>query len=303
MTGASGFVGGAVTRALHEAGHHVLPFGRRTVSNVVDERHESFASYTQWDITDAVRSLDVDAVVHCAALVRQCAPRREFWRSNVSGTRNVIAGTPQGARFVYVSTASVYAPHSSVAIAESASCSSSSRYGGSKRAGEELALAFGSGAVVLRPHIVYGPGDTTLWPRVMAACRGGVLTVPGTGHNRISVTHLGNLVDAVCAALQPCAPGGIYNIADDEAPTVDELLRTMFSRRGLSVKLRYVPKPLAWIIAASLEAAWRASGRRDDPPLTRFAVSGLADSCVLDTTRARNGLGYMPRCNFRDGPL
>lgn len=304
VTGASGFVGGAVARALHDAGHDVLPFGRRDIRAVLPARHPALARYMQWDMTRHVLPLDVDAVVHCAALVRQCAPRAAFWQSNVHGTGNVLESTPSGARFIYLSTASVYAPsHSSVPLPESAPLSNSSRYGTSKRAGEELVRAERNGAIILRPHIVYGSGDTTLWPRVMAACRNGVLTVPGTGGNRISVTHIGNLLSAIVRALSPDAPDGVFNIADDEPPTVDELLRTMFSRRGLRVRLRYVPKGAAWAAAAALEVAWRMTRRLDDPPLTRFAVAGLADACVLDTTRARNGLGYLPAMDFRHGPL
>ncbi|MES2524358.1 MAG: NAD(P)-dependent oxidoreductase [Gemmatimonadota bacterium] len=300
MTGASGFVGGAVACMLHGQGYDVLPFGRRNV----DAAHPWLAEYAQWDLTRDVRALDVDAVVHCAALVRQCAPRRAFWKSNVHGTANVLAGTPAGARVVYISTASVYArSHANTPIGEAAAFGASSKYGASKRAGELLAQAHNRSTVILRPHIVYGPGDTTLWPRVVAARRDGVLTVPGTGRNAVSVTHLDNLLAAVASALAPETPGGVYNVADAESPTIDEMLRTMFSRHSLPTRLRYVPKWVAWPVAALLEAAWRATGQDDDPPLTRFSVAGLADPCVLDISRARNVLGYAPTVGFRDGAL
>jgi nucleoside-diphosphate-sugar epimerase len=107
----------------------------------------------------------------------------------------------------------------------------------------------------------------------------------------------------VVAALESDAAAGVYNIADDEVPSLDELLRTMFARRGLPTQIQYVPRALAWSSAAAAECYWWLTSRRGEPPLTRYAVGSLADPSVLDTSRARAVLGYVPRWTYRDGPL
>ena len=302
VTGASGFVGGAVTRALRTAGHEVRPFGRRDASAL----QQPLAGYEVWDVAAGTRTLDVDAVVHCAAEVGQWGAHSLFWRTNVQGTQHVTQSMPSAARLVYVSTASVYPPtHSDSAIPESASDGTRpvSTYGRTKLAGERVASARDGSTIVLRPHIVYGVGDTTLWPRFDAARRNSSIRIPGDGTNRVSVTHIGNLVSAVVAALESDAAAGVYNIADDEVPSLDELLRTMFARRGLPTQIQYVPRALAWSSAAAAECYWWLTSRRGEPPLTRYAVGSLADPSVLDTSRARAVLGYVPRWTYRDGPL
>lgn len=301
VTGASGFVGGAVVQALREHGHDVAPFGRREPSRL----SRPIADYQQWDVASGARSLDVDALVHCAAQVGQWGRRSEFWRTNVHGTEQVMRSIPEQARLVYVSTASVYPrTRSKAAISESASDASRpfSTYGVSKLAGERVALERAN-TVVLRPHIVYGSGDSTLWPRFVAARRNGVITIPGDGSNRVSVTHIFNLVASVEASVCKRSPAGIYNIADSDAPTVDELLHTMFVRHSLPTTIRYLPRPVAWGAAAAIEAYWFTRSRPGEPPLTRYAVGSLADPSVLDISRACAHLGYVPRWTYRDGPL
>lgn len=302
VTGASGFVGGVVTRMLRAAGYRVLPFGRRVPGALA----RPIEGYESWDICAGMRSLSVDAVVHCAAAVGQWGTRELFWSANVQGTANVVRSTPPSARLVYVSTASVYPPaHSDARVAETASdrARPASVYGQSKLAGEATAMKYQGPVVVLRPHIVYGHGDTTLWPRVAAARRNGSITIPGNGRNRVSVTHVENLAAAVVAALTSREACGVFNVADDETPTVDELLHTMFARHSLPTSIRYVSRTVAWSAAAMAEAYWWIASRPGDPPLTRYAVDGLAHSSVLDTSRARSSLGYVPRWTFRDGPL
>jgi nucleoside-diphosphate-sugar epimerase len=268
VTGAAGFVGGAVVRAL--APHHdVIPLTRR-----------------EWDITTGPIDGRADAVVHCAALASDWAPLGDAMVANVIGTRNVVASFP-GARIVHVSTSSVYDAFTpTVRATEDAPLPTRflSTYSESKAAAEAELPA---DAVVLRPHAVYGPGDRTLLPRVLAGIRGNRLTLPAGAEVRHTLTHIDNLARAV--ALSLTGPPGIYNVGDDTDVLLAAVLREFLVRRGRAdVSIRSIPYSAAFAAAGALE---RLSRR---PRLTRYAVSQLGLERTLDLTRAREQLGYEP---------
>lgn len=156
-------------------------------------------------------------------------------------------------------------------------------------------------SVILRPHIVYGAGDTTLLPRLVSARRFGSLPVPGNGANRVSVAHVLNLSQAVERSLLAAGAEGVFNIADEVASTVDELLRVTFERLDLATRLIYIPRAVAWAAALASETATRWSSARSEPLLTRYAVASLADEHMLDISCAQESLGYAPRRSFPDG--
>ncbi|MEV5536252.1 NAD(P)-dependent oxidoreductase [Saccharopolyspora shandongensis] len=279
VTGATGFVGGAVCRAAEARGWEVHAFGRRP-----GVRH--------WDIAGGPLAdpPEVDAVVHAAAAVADETASATMWRTNVDGTRHV-ADTFPGARLVHISTASVYDPFTATVDADEAAAPVArylNAYGESKAAAERL-LTYRPNTVVLRPHAVYGPGDTTLLPRLLDAIRGRSLVIVGDGRTRHSLTSIDNLTSAVLLACN--GRPGIYNIADAEPVALADALREMFRERGLRVRLRHLPVRLAWNLAAIAENTWR-------PPrlaqLSRYAVSHLGFERTLDITAARRDLGYRP---------
>lgn len=289
VTGASGFLGGAIATALADADHQVVGFGRRPGG-----WSHPRAGYRVWDLdTGSLRAdRDFEAVVHCAALADDWAPLSAALRANRDGTRTVVKTFPH-ARIVHLSTSSVYdafAP--SVNTPESAFPVRRflSAYSESKTLAE-LELA-GTDAVILRPHAVYGPGDTTLLPRLVAAVRGGRLVLPEAAEVRHSLTHVDNLVQAVRLALNPTAPRGTYNIADDSPVVLAAVIRDFLRRRGIRARITGIPYRSAFALAASLEAAARLRRRR--PALTRYAVSQVGLERTLDLTAARTRLGYRP---------
>jgi len=283
VTGATGFVGGAVARAL-AAEHQVTRFGRRPGAE-------------HWDITTGTHDGRFDAVVHSAALADDWAPIGEAMRANRVGTRNVVASFP-GTRIVHISTSSVYDAFTpSVHVTEDAAPATRflSSYSESKTAAEaELA---GADAVILRPHAVYGPGDTTLLPRILAGIRGRTLTLPNGAAVSHTLTHIDNLVDAVRLALT--GPAGTYNIGDDSDVLLSAVLTEFLARRGRrDVAIRSIPYSTAFAAAAALERlsrVTRGSGKAPRPRITRYAVSQLGLERTLDLTAARERLGYEPR--------
>lgn len=289
VTGASGFIGGAVATALADEDHQVVAFGRRHAG-----WSHPRAAYRMWDIQSGplLGDRDFEAVVHCAALADDWAPREVAFRVNQEGTRTVAKTFP-GARIVHLSTASVYdafVPNVEVAEWAAPVRRFLSTYAESKTFAEfELA---GTDAVILRPHAVYGPGDTTLLPRLLASVRRRRLVLPEGAEVRHSLTRIDNLVQAVRLSLAPSAPRGTYNVADDAPVLLSAVIREFLQRRGVQARIANLPYRSAFALAATLESAARASGRR--PRITRYAVSQLGMERTLDLTAARERLGYRP---------
>lgn len=294
VTGATGFVGGAICHAAAAAGHAVHAFGRRATRPA---ELTPKASYAVWDLDTGPlpEPPDVDAVVHAAAAVTDWGPGGPIWRTNVDGTCRVLASFPD-ARLVHISTASVYDPYTPTVHGVEAQAPVSrylTAYAASKAAAERL-LTGRPNTVVLRPHAVYGPGDRTLLPRVLGAVRGRSLPLVGDGSARQSLTSIGNLVDATLLACEPSAPDGVFNVADAEPVAVADAVRALLAERGLDVRLRALPIRPLWIGAGLAERVYRMAGRARPPRLTRYAISHLAMERTLDLTAARQRLGFRP---------
>lgn len=282
VTGAAGFVGRAVVAAARDRGWEVHPLVRRPGAG-----ERAVAGERCWDV--AAGPLPdppaVDAVVHCAASVTDATDPGPVWAANLHGTRHVVASFP-GVRLVHVSTASVYDPYRPTVLAREDAAPVArypTPYGASKAAAERL-LAGRPETVVLRPHAVYGPGDPTLLPRVLAAVRGATLVVPGHPDVRHTLTAVGVLADA---ALRGCTgPPGTYNVGDAAPVTLDRALSALLAARAPGVRIRYLPVPLAHALA--LLPPVRARG------LTAYAIGHLGVERTLDLTAARTVLGLDP---------
>lgn len=296
VTGASGFVGGAVCRALVAEGTEVLAFGRRAR---VSEEHVRGARYRAWDITAGpVSGLDgIDAVVHCAGSVSDWGPAGDFFATNLRGTWNVLASAPY-ARFVHVSTASVYDPYVPTVMATEDQAPVTryvNAYGASKAAAERAVLRDPAReAVILRPHAIYGPGDTTLLPRVLSAVRGRWLLAVGDGRQRVSLTSVGNLVQACLLAVRGEAGRGVFNVTDAEPVVLDDALRWILAECGIDARPYYLPLKVVMPIAGAAEGAFLLARSPRPPRLTRYALGHLAVERTLDITAARKRLGFMP---------
>lgn len=300
VTGASGFIGGAIAAALArpELEHEVVGFGRTPGGWSFNE-----GSYRIWDVARGrlPAGIRADAVVHCAGLADDWAPLAEALRVNRDGTRHVRQSFPN-ARIVHLSTSSVYdafVPTVNVVESNGPATRFLSTYSESKAAAEtELA---GANAVVLRPHGVYGPGDTTLLPRLLSGIHNGRLAMPDGAAVDQTVTHIDNLIHAVTRALVPDSPAGVFNIGDDSPVLLSALLAELLAKQGRSdVAITSIPYRTAYSLAASSELSHRAT-RRGRPRITRFAVSQVGLERTLDLGAARAQLGYRPRPTSLEG--
>ncbi|MFI5839143.1 NAD-dependent epimerase/dehydratase family protein [Catenuloplanes sp. NPDC051500] len=275
VTGASGFCGGQVARAVAGRGAGLLCLGRRP---------GPAGRHVPWDAATDTPDLDgADLVVHLAAAVGDPGRGRrageQFRAVNVDGAKRLLDAA-NGRPVVWVSSGSVYQVHSGTVIEDHPVAGQRTAYGRTKAAGERLALR--AGAVVLRPRAVYGRGDPHLLPRLRRAVRGGVIRLPGPDV-QLSLTAVENLADACLQA--GGWPPGAYNIADARPYRRNEVV----SRVLPGVRIRQVPT------AVALAAAVLMPGSE----ITRYAVEQLAYGLVLDIGRAR-AQGWSPRLDLDD---
>lgn len=297
VTGATGFVGSHLVRALTAKGYSVIAFGRR-----------AGVAHAQWDIAQG--SLEnppyVDAVVHCAAHVNDWAAHAESHRGNVVGTENVLKSFASTPLFIHVSSASVYDPFVSAPTLTERSPVGNFLNAYSKTKWEAELLVSGAAnrrRVIFRPHIIYGPGDTTVLPRLLAARRLGRFLVVGDGKNLISITHVENLVHAIIQTLKTDLPNGceIFNVADERQGTVDTLINSLREALSIPEAILHVPRIPAYILGALEEGAYRLIGSKSPPLLTRYAVAQMAYGHALDISKIKRLLQYKPTWEYRDG--
>jgi len=308
VTGASGMLGGATARALLAAGHDVRTFQRRP-SGVPG------AQDVRGDLTDPA-AVDAavagcDAVVHLAAKVTITGPEAEFRRVNVDGTRTLLdAARAAGVRrFVQVSSPSVaHVGRSLVGAPAGPAEPARARdpYARTKAAAELLALdtdAPGFRVLAVRPHIVWGPGDTQLVGRIVDRARAGRLPVLGTGAALIDTTYVDNAADALAAAVvaPDDACGAAYVVSNGEPRPVVELLRDICRACGAPEPWRRVPAPVVRAAGAVLDAAWARLPLPGEPPITRFVAEQLSTAHWFDQRRTREALRWVPRVSLDEG--
>ncbi|MCC6408857.1 MAG: NAD-dependent epimerase/dehydratase family protein [Planctomycetes bacterium] len=309
VTGGGGFLGRAIVAELLARGAEVRVLGRKPQPDLEARGVRVIqADLTQKDVVRAAAK-GVDVVFHCAALAGVWGPRREYERVNVDGTRVVVAAAQaeRVRRFVHTSSPSVCfdgsdhvraqndLPYPKRYLAE---------YPRTKAIAERDVLyanaRYGLTTVALRPHLIYGPGDPHLLPRLVARAREAKLVRVGDGTNEVTLSFVENAALAhVLAAetLEPGAPhaGRAYFVGDAEPVKLWPWIDALLARLALPSVERGVSKRAAYALGAAAELAWRALGRAGEPPLTRFVAAQLASSHSYDMEPAARDFGYRPR--------
>ncbi|MFT2818079.1 NAD-dependent epimerase/dehydratase family protein [Leifsonia sp. A12D58] len=326
VTGASGLLGRAVAEAVLAAGHEVRTFQRRPsgVAGVSDV----LGSVTD---SDAIaRAVDgMDAVVHLAAKVSLAGDPAEFDTVNIGGTRALIAAltaapaaaptaaTPSASpdiaaaarRLVYVSSPSV--AHSGASIVGDGAMPADpvqarGDYARTKAEAELLALAADSPSlrvVAVRPHLVWGPGDTQLVARVVERARAGRLPLLGHGAALIDSTYIDNAASGIAAALEQAehVHGNSYVITNGEPRPVADLLAGICAAAGVRAPGWRVPAGLARTAGSAIEAVWRIRPGVDEPPMTRFLAEQLSTAHWFDQRQTRADLHWVPAVSLDEG--
>ncbi|SDD12657.1 NAD-dependent epimerase/dehydratase family protein [Auraticoccus monumenti] len=314
VTGASGMLGGGVARALAARGDDVTVLQRRP-SALEGVREHRGDLRDDAAVAEAVRGQD--AVVHLAAKVNVVGPWAEYEAINVGGTRSVVAACRDSGvgRLVHISSPSVaHAGHALVGVGAQPADPAGARgpYARSKAMAEQVALAAAEpgrlAVAVLRPHLVWGPGDTQLVARIVERSRRGRLPLLGAGAAMMDTTYVDNAVDAVVAALDRAevASGEPLVVSNGEPRTISEIIGGFCDAAGVPRPRRHVPVPLA-LAAGSLVGGAVALRQRlghdveTDPPLTRFLAEQLSTAHWFDQRRTRELLDWRPRVSLDEG--
>jgi nucleoside-diphosphate-sugar epimerase len=311
VTGASGLLGGAVARALVARGERVRTLQRRPSG--VDGAQDVAGSLTDPDaVARAVAG--VDGVVHLAARVSLAGPPAEFDAVNVGGTSLLLDAAERAGvrRFVQVSSPSVaHAGSSLIGVGAGPADPAHARgdYARTKAAAELLALDRDGGAsggmavVAVRPHLVWGPGDTQLVERVLDRAARGRLPLLDHGAALIDTLYVDNAADGIAAALDraPDVHGRAYVLTNGEPRTVADLLTGICRAAGVRPPAWRVPAGLARAAGGLVETVWRLRPGTDEPPMTRFLAEQLSTAHWFDQRATRADLRWTPAVSLDEG--
>ena len=314
VTGGGGFLGGAIVRSLVARGDTVRSLARGDYPELRGLGVETIRG----DVADpgatnqAIEGCDV--VFHVAAKAGVWGPYRDYYRANVEGTRNVIAACRSlgVARLVYTSSPSVvFNGRDMEGVDESAPypAQHDAPYPATKAEAERLALAASGpslAVVALRPHLIWGPGDNHLVPRIIARARAGKLRRIGRAEKLIDATYIDNAADAHVLAADRLAPGSdvagkAYFIAQGEPLPVWDLVNGILAAAHLPPVGRAVSPGVAYAAGAVCEGVYRLLGIKSEPPMTRFVARELSTAHWFNLDAARRDLGYVPRVSTEEG--
>jgi nucleoside-diphosphate-sugar epimerase len=311
VTGASGFIGGALVKSLVGDGHTVRALARSDSSAAAVEALGAEAVRGDLDHPGSIEAgaEGCSLAFHAAALPTEWGKREDFERANVVGTANALGGCRAAGvgRFVHVGTeAACFAMEPLVQIDETAPLRPDSpvMYSATKAEAEQLVVAAngeGFETVVVRPRLVWGPGDTTVLPGLAEAVEAGRFTWVAEGGHLTSTSHIGNVVLGLRLAADKGRPGEAYFITDGEPVVFRDFITRLLATRGVTPSDRSLPAGLTRIAAVASEALWRALPLPGMPPVTRVAYFLMANEVTIDITKARNELGYEPAITVDEG--
>jgi nucleoside-diphosphate-sugar epimerase len=310
VTGASGFVGGAATRALVAAGHHVTAMSRSGRSDAVIDALGATPVRCDLESITAEHTKGADVVLHCAAFVEAWGPKDAWYKGNVLGTQNVLDAARAGGakRFIHIGTEAAIVHGQDIHDADESyplAPQSPYPYCATKAQAEQRVRSANVpglfDTIVLRPRFIWGPGDTTLLPVIERMAAAGNWTWINHGRAITSTTHIDNLVHAIILALTRGKGGEAYFILDEGRSRMKDMINSMAASKALVLPDKSIPSWLANMIGSVAEATWRLFRLKGEPPLTRHAAMVMARDCTLIDAKARTDLSYVPVIAVKDG--
>jgi nucleoside-diphosphate-sugar epimerase len=315
VTGGGGFLGRAIVAKLLDKGYSVRILCRREHADLRGKGVEVVRGDIADRTTVHAACFGIDVVFHTAAITSIWGKWKEFFRTNVIGTRNVMEACMSNGigKLVYTSSPSVvYDGTDQLNIDETAPYPRSflASYPETKALAEhevrEANGRKGLHTVCLRPHLIWGPGDTNLIPRLINRARKGNIRIVGDGKNMIDTVYIDNAADAHLLAadrLEEGAPaaGSVYFITQGEPVNCWDWINSLLSGFNLPAIRQEVSFSAAYRAGFALEMIYRILDLKSEPRMTRFLASQLAKSHTYSIEKARRELGYRPAVDTAEG--
>ncbi len=312
VTGGGGFLGSAIVTLLVERRYHVRSFSRNRYPELssmgIEQIQGDICNKTA--IEQALRG--VDLVFHTAAKTGIWGDYSDYYRTNVTGTQNVIAGCKKHhiSRLIYTSSPSVVFNGTDMeGVNESVPYPATyhAYYPQTKAIAEQYVIkAAGQRlmTIILRPHLIWGPRDKHFVPRIIA--RANRLIRVGNGKNLIDTVYIDNAADAHILAADGLEKnsklsGNMYFISQGDPVPLWDMINHILKAAGLAPVRRSMPRRMAWMIGVMLELAYRTFNISGEPRMTRFLADELAKAHWFDISAARKDLGYAPRISIKEG--
>jgi nucleoside-diphosphate-sugar epimerase len=319
ITGATGFIGGALAADLYEAGWEVRLLARpSSLSRLASpERYSIIEGDLSRPNPELGRYLEGCNVLFHAAAIRDRygTSEEEYFRVNVAGTNHLLeAALGRVGRFVHISSVGVYGSPGVLGINENfplAPGSGKAGYHSSKAAAEEVVMERSADIdiVVARPTITYGPGDTDgMVTRLIAMIAAGKFIRVGNGQNHFHLTYISDMVQGLkLTGVHPLAPGQDFILAGPSPICSGHFVRLVEQMLGKHPASFYIPESLARPAAQLIEFVYRLgrqahlSGFEGAPPVTQDKIDTMCLQRSFSSQKAQNLLGYKPRIGYSDG--
>jgi len=314
VTGGGGFLGKAIVTRLVESGENVRSFSRR----FYPELKSMGVDQIQGDIGDnseVIKACNgIQTVFHVAAKPGVWGNYKDYYKTNVSGTKNVIEACNNHhiSKLVYTSSPSVvFNGMDMEGVDESVPYPDHfhAHYPKTKAIAEQLVVSASTDklrTIILRPHLIWGPEENNFVPRIIA--KAGWLKIVGNGRNLVDTVYIDNAADAHILAAEnldknPDISGNVYFISQDEPVLLWGLINAILKAAGLEPVKGSIPKQMAWLLGTAFEFLYKVLHIKKEPPMTRFVAEELATSHWFDISAARRDLGYSPRVSTKEGLL
>jgi nucleoside-diphosphate-sugar epimerase len=312
VTGGGGFLGKAIIKQLVSRGDDVRSFCRGYYKKL----EELGVEQVQGDIGNSAAvekaCKGIDLVFHVAAKPPPWGNYADYYRTNVTGTQNVIdACIHQNVlKLVYTSTSSVVFNGADIEGADESfpyPRKYNAHYPKTKALAEQKIVKSARGSlrtIILRPHEIWGPGDNHIAPRLIARAKR--LKRIGNGKNLIDTTYIDNAADAHLLAAEKLdenaeLSGNIYFISQGEPMLAWDMINAILTMSGFEPVKGSVPYRIAWMTGALLEFVYKIFHLSGEPYITRFMAYAVAKSHWFNIGAAKRDLGYIPRVSNEEG--